>query len=173
MRLTPKGVQLVGVYNSQNESVKDMASHALEANIRFPVVKDTLQPDPRRKTRYRAGVPQVVVLDSDGRLLYRGRIDDQYRVGGTQPKVTREDLVEAIEELLAGKKISVSETPVDGCKITPWQPVEMNNRVVLRGRHQKSCDSLSRIVTTRGRRLPSLGELQGCPKSGGDDRRGR
>ena len=63
-------------------------------------------------------VPQVALLDRY-RLVYRGRISDQYRAGGTQPVARREDLENAMDELLAGKPISVKETPVDGCKITP------------------------------------------------------
>src|SRR5205823_500750 len=61
---------------------------------------------------------EVVVLDGERRLRYRGRIDDQYRLGGARETATRHDLREALEELLAGKDISAPETPVDGCLMT-------------------------------------------------------
>jgi hypothetical protein len=61
----------------------------------------------------------VVVLDGDRKLRYRGRIDDQYRIGGARPKPTRNDLKEAIDSVLAGKPVTVAETTVDGCLITP------------------------------------------------------
>ena len=67
--------------------------------------------------------PQVVVLDQEHRLRYRGRIDDQLRLGGSLPQASRSDLQQALTELLAGQPISVPETPVDGCIITPPTPV--------------------------------------------------
>lgn len=125
----PQEVQLVGIYNSQNDSVRDMASHALESGIKFPVVKDVNQLCTKRLGIER--VPQVAIIDGEGKLVYRGRIDDQYRVGGTQPKISNDDLVKAIDEILAGKSVSVQETPVDGCKVTPWKPVEIDHAVTF------------------------------------------
>ncbi|MCI4370959.1 MAG: alkyl hydroperoxide reductase, partial [Thermoplasmata archaeon] len=57
------------------------------------------------------------VLDSDRRLRYRGRIDDQIRIGGAKPAASRHDLAEALDDLLAGRPIGTPETPVDGCSI--------------------------------------------------------
>jgi hypothetical protein len=62
--------------------------------------------------------PEVVVLDSERRIRYRGRIDDQHRLGGARASATRHDLKEAVSEILAGREVSVKETPVDGCLIT-------------------------------------------------------
>lgn len=45
--------------------------------------------------------PEVVLLDQDFSIRYRGRIDDQMRMGGSKPKPSREDLREAIREVLA------------------------------------------------------------------------
>jgi hypothetical protein len=50
-------------------------------------------------------------------LRYRGRVDDRYGVAGRRPRATRDDLVVALDELLAGKPVSVAETGVDGCLI--------------------------------------------------------
>ena len=100
-----------------NDTVMEMASFALENDLHFPVVKDE-----DHEVCAALGidrVPQVALLDAGHRLVYRGRINDQYRVSGTQPDASRQDLAEALDELLAGKPISVKETPVDGCKLTP------------------------------------------------------
>ena len=48
----------------------------------------------------------------------RGRIDDQYRLGGVRKEATTRDLRDALEAVLAGKKIATPETEVDGCPIT-------------------------------------------------------
>src|SRR5205085_12298194 len=62
-------------------------------------------------------VPSVAVLDGEYVLRYRGRIDDQYGVSSRREKPTRSDLGEAIDEILAGKKVSVAEAEADGCLI--------------------------------------------------------
>src|SRR5690606_15025871 len=62
--------------------------------------------------------PEVAVLDSDRVLRYRGRIDDQYRLGGVAPEATHHYLRDAIEAVLAGKPVETAETPVEGCLIT-------------------------------------------------------
>ena len=62
-------------------------------------------------------VPTVAVLDGDHVLRYRGRVDDRYGAAARRPKATRADLAEALDEVLAGKKVSVAETEADGCLI--------------------------------------------------------
>jgi mono/diheme cytochrome c family protein len=61
--------------------------------------------------------PEVFVLDRDRTVRYHGRIDDQHLVGRQRPAPTREDLKLALEELLAGKPVSVPETTAVGCHI--------------------------------------------------------
>ena len=55
------------------------------------------------------------MLDGEYALRYRGRIDDRYGVAARRPKPTREDMRLALDEVLAGKKVSVPETEADGC----------------------------------------------------------
>ena len=61
--------------------------------------------------------PEVIVLDSERRIRYRGRIDDQYGVGYIRAEPQRQDLKVALEELLAGRTVSEPVTPVTGCLI--------------------------------------------------------
>jgi len=142
-KYAPQGVQIIAVYNSQDESPKDIAAHGLAAGVTFPLVWDELQ-----KCTSALGVervPQAVLLDGSKRVIYSGRIDDQYRTGGVQPQVTRSDLAAAIDELLAGKPISVAETTVDGCKVTPWQAPTFDHKVTyhehVEAVLQKRCQS--------------------------------
>ena len=109
-------VMFVAVNVGLDDSIRDMASQALDFDAPFTFVKDY---DLSCATAL--GVtrtPQVVVLDQQHRLRYRGRIDDQLRLGGARPQPSRNDLEQALTELLAGKPISLPETPVDGCIIT-------------------------------------------------------
>jgi hypothetical protein len=62
------------------------------------------------------------VLDSEHRLCYRGRVDDQYRLGGVRRDPTSRDLKDALDAVLAGGKVAHPETEVDGCLITFPKP---------------------------------------------------
>jgi len=111
-----QGVQVVAVNVGPDDSIMEMASHALEYGAEFPFVKDV-----DGSVAEAVGVertPGVALLNADKQLVYRGRVDSQYRLGGVRPTAGRADLEEAIKETLAGKEVSVPETPVDGCKIT-------------------------------------------------------
>src|SRR5581483_5453947 len=86
-------------------------SHALS----FPILKDS---DNRVADLFGAlRTPEVFLLDQDRRVRYRGRIDDQYSVGLQRAKPSRRDLVVAIDELLAGKEVTVPTTTAPGCFI--------------------------------------------------------
>ena len=111
-----RDVQFIALNTATNESIPEIAAHALEMEICFPVVNDIQDACVALLGLQRT--PEVVVLDTDRKLRYRGRIDDQYRLGGARPSVTDEDLQAAIVAVLGGKQPSPSETPVDGCRIT-------------------------------------------------------
>lgn len=119
-KFSKEGVTFLSVNVGPEDTIRDMAGHALEYEVPFAVVKDT---DGSVVTALGVDrTPEVVVLDEKRHLVYRGRIDDQYRIGGVRPKASRNDLEEAITQLLAGDPIAVPETPVDGCKITAVRP---------------------------------------------------
>jgi hypothetical protein len=120
-RFRSQDVQFVAVNVGLDDTIRDMAAQAIEFEAAFPFVKDTdlscvkaLGP---------THTPEVVVLNSQKQIVYRGRIDDQLRLGGTRPEPTRKDLEEALNEILDGRSVSVPETPAEGCLITgpePW-----------------------------------------------------
>jgi peroxiredoxin len=112
----PKQVQFLAVYPNEQEDFDRIAAHASDRDIPFPVLKDFGQ-----KLADRLGVtrvPSVVVLDSDLALRYRGRIDDRYGASARREKATRDDLVQALDEVLAQKKVAVPETEADGCLVS-------------------------------------------------------
>ena len=110
-----KGVKFLALNVGAGDSVTEVAWQAVKADWAFPIGKDF-----DGKAAKALGVtrtPEVVVLDKNQRLVYRGRIDDQLRLSGQREAASREDLKEAIEDVLAGREVHVSETPVDGCLI--------------------------------------------------------
>lgn len=122
-----QGVQFVSMNASAGDEISEIAKQAIDYAVPFPVVKDASGACAEALGVTRT--PEAVILDSSGKLLYRGRIDDQYRLGGAQVSVKSDDLAAAIEAILAGKSPVTSETPVDGCEITfetlelPSQPI--------------------------------------------------
>lgn len=110
-------VQFVAVNVGPEDDLVEIACQAVECDAGFPFVKD-IEGSLSRAVGARY-TPQVVVLDAGRRLRYRGRIDDQYRLGGVRAAATRHDLRAALDELLAGQEVSVPETPVEGCPISP------------------------------------------------------
>ncbi|MBM3289280.1 MAG: redoxin domain-containing protein, partial [Candidatus Hydrogenedentes bacterium] len=111
-----QGVRFALVNACPGDTIKQMAYHAIEYGVEVPVVKD-LDGGVVMATGV-ARTPEVAVIDANNKLVYRGRIDDQFRVTGGQPNVGREDLKLALDALLAGKPVEVAETPVEGCEIT-------------------------------------------------------
>lgn len=112
----PRGVQFIAINVGVYDTILDVAAHALEFQITFPMVKDATGETARTLGATRT--PEVAVLDASRMLQYRGRVDEQYRLGGVKPNRGREDLRLAIEAVLAGKAPEVSTTPADGCSIT-------------------------------------------------------
>jgi hypothetical protein len=61
-----------------------------------------------------ARTPECFLFDKDGKLAYHGAIDDS---PGDPDQVKRHHLRSAIDELSAGKQVSVKETRSIGCSI--------------------------------------------------------
>ncbi len=111
----PRGVQFLAINANRQDTAERVAAHARKYEIPFPVLKDA---DNRVADSFGARrTPEAFILDATATIRYQGRIDDQYGVGFQRPRPTRRDLVEALEELLAGKAVSVPTTPVAGCII--------------------------------------------------------
>ena len=64
--------------------------------------------------------PHLFLIDPAGILRYRGALDD---ITFRKRKATRNHLRAAVEALLAGDRIKVSETPPYGCTIVRHEPV--------------------------------------------------
>lgn len=124
-----KGVQFLAVNVGAGDSIVETAAQAVRFEMEFPFVKDF-----GAECAEALGVKrtaEAVVLDSKHTLRYRGRIDDQYRLGGNLEKPTRRELCDAVDAVLAGKEVEVTETPVDGCLITRPAAEQIKGRVTF------------------------------------------
>jgi thiol-disulfide isomerase/thioredoxin/mono/diheme cytochrome c family protein len=120
-RYSTRGVAFVAVNSNQQDDAADVARHAREFGIPFPVLKDAgaAVADHFRAER----VPEAFVLDGSLTVRYRGRIDDQFGKGVKRPRAGRNDLAEAIDDVLGGKTVARPVTEVVGCPISrPARP---------------------------------------------------
>jgi thiol-disulfide isomerase/thioredoxin/mono/diheme cytochrome c family protein len=112
----PKGVAFVGINANRQDTLEKVAAHARANEVPFPVLKDVGNVVADRFGAKRT--PETFVLNGARKVLYQGRIDDQFGIGYQRAgKPTRRDLALALDEVLAGKPVSVAATPVAGCLI--------------------------------------------------------
>ena len=95
-------------------------AHAKDYKIPCPIALD---PDHELVGVLSATItPQAFVVLPDGTIAYQGRINDWYDDLGKrrrQPRV--EDLKNALDAILAGKKIAVTQTEAIGCYIEDFR----------------------------------------------------
>jgi peroxiredoxin len=107
-----QGILFVGINSNKTEPAEEVASHAKQHGFAFPLMKD---PGNKVADLYAAGhTPEIFVVDPQGKLVYHGRIDENYE---DADKVTSPDLKNALDQMLAGKAIAKAETKAFGCSI--------------------------------------------------------
>jgi peroxiredoxin len=105
-------VLFVGINSNKSEPESEAREHAKTNRHTFPIMKD---PDNKVADMYHAKrTPEIFVVDKQGKVVYHGRIDENYE---DPAQVTSPDLKNALEALLAGKPITRAETKAFGCTI--------------------------------------------------------
>jgi peroxiredoxin len=119
-----RGIAFVAIDPNAQDSLAELKAFATSQKFSFPVLMDKGGVAAAALSIER--VPTMLLLDDARRIVYRGRLDDQYgfrpglegrRLSYQLPKPRRRDLAEAIDELLAGKEISVAQTEATGCLV--------------------------------------------------------
>lgn len=106
-----KGVAIVGINANRQETTAEIAAHASQHGLTFPILKDV---DNVKADQFGAQVtPETYVYDPSWKLRYHGRIDDNQRGDNIQSQ----DLRNAVDAVLAGKEVPVKETKAFGCTI--------------------------------------------------------
>ncbi|MER3442226.1 MAG: hypothetical protein C4296_12780 [Gemmataceae bacterium] len=114
-RFAAEGVAFFLVHPGPVEA-KSLTAHLRAYDTRVPLLVDEAYAAVRALDA--RVTPEAFVLDGEGVLRYRGRIDDGYWARlRTRPQISREDLRVALEEVLAGKPVSVASTVAYGCTI--------------------------------------------------------
>ena len=116
----PSSLRMVGVCVDPDPTNEDVAAHAKEFGLKFPVVRD---PEGERASRLGAMVvPEAFVLDDRGRVRYQGRIDDQFADRGLRNAAPRtSELKDAVAAVLVGRAIARPRVLAVGCPL-PQKP---------------------------------------------------
>ncbi len=107
-------VEFLGVVSDRSITRAAAAKFAAEFEIKFPVLFDAsgelaevLQP---------THIPEAFVIGGDGKLAYRGRINDLFvELGKKRTEATRHDLAEAIAAVIASQPAETIRTDPVGC----------------------------------------------------------
>ena len=95
-----------------DDSFAEMKKRASEKEFNFPYLRDEDQSI--AKAFGATHTPEVFLFDAEQKLVFHGKIDDNWQ---DESSVHSKYLRNAIDELLAGKPISVPETFTIGCTI--------------------------------------------------------
>ncbi len=107
-----KGIAIVGINSNKAETPEEIKEHAAEHGFGFPILKDVRNVIADKLEANHT--PEIYVINPKTMgVLYHGRIDNSQRIA----KVTTNDLRTALDEILAGKELSVTETKAFGCTI--------------------------------------------------------
>ena len=120
-RCAKQGVLVEGVHSDPTVTRQSAREHAKEYALTFPMLLD-----PEQLLARQAGVtvtPEAVVLAADGKIAYRGRIDNRYSPEGKRRlEATSHDLDLALAAVLAGHRPAAATTPSFGCPLPKRRP---------------------------------------------------
>lgn len=109
-------VKWLGVCVDPDLTDKEVATHARDFDLKFPVIRDR-----RGLLARKVGAritPEAFVIDAAGKIRYHGRIDDQFvarRKRNANPSAS--ELKDAITAVLNGKEVKAPEVEAVGCPL--------------------------------------------------------
>jgi peroxiredoxin len=112
-------------YTDVGDTFEDMKIRAAYRHFNFPYLYDGETQSVARAYGPSA-TPHVFIFDSERKLRYEGRVDNNPR----EPYVTQQDARNALDALLAGKPVPVPKTPSFGCS-TKWAAKEEGRKAEM------------------------------------------
>jgi len=107
-----QGVRFLAIDGDEDDSPERMRAFAAASGFEFPFLRDPFGAAAERAGATRSG--EVVLLDGDLRVVYRGAADDQFEDGAARAAPSNDYLVDAIESALAGETIDPAVTETAG-----------------------------------------------------------
>ena len=110
-----EGIEIVGISSNQQDSMDELRDFRKSLELKYPLLKDY---DNQVADQYQAQrTAEVMVVDGELEVQYRGAIDNQYAPGATRAQATQHYLKDALQQLIAGKKVTLAKTDPVGCLI--------------------------------------------------------
>ncbi len=113
-----KGFSFFFVYGNSDTSKSEAQAHAKSYSFSAPCILDS-----QHKLVNATGAhvtPEAFVFDSTGTLLYHGRVDNRFdSIGVQRTTITSHDLIDALDQIDAGKTPTEKTTQAIGCTIHP------------------------------------------------------
>jgi len=114
---SPEDVQFVGICSNDStdypeDSLENLFQRWKEKKYSFPYLVDKTQEV--AKNFGTVCTPDIFVYDQERKLVYRGRLDDSWK---NPSQVDRQELREALDQLLSNQKIKGEQIPSMGCSI--------------------------------------------------------
>jgi thiol-disulfide isomerase/thioredoxin len=111
------GIDFKAVYPESGLSAGDLDRHQAEYGLKIPAVLD---PDHHIVDQAKATVTPEAAVFVQGKLVYRGRIDNWYiDIGKSQSQPTEHSLEDVLRPISQGKLPPFRETRPVGCVIEP------------------------------------------------------
>lgn len=115
-----KEVRFFAVYPNADETAPIIEKHLKEYKLPLAALRDV-----RHELVKSAGAkttPEAAVFLADGKLVYRGRIDNRHvSFGKKRPAATEHDLRDLLAAIVAGKAVEFRALPGVGCSIPPLE----------------------------------------------------
>ena len=126
-----ESVTLIGLVPESCAPTYGLHQYLRKYNVRFAVQIDSANTQCRQLGLSRT--PESVLCDANGRVLYRGRVDDRFvRIASAARPVTDQTLLHAVETALDGRLPSTTATPAVGCLIPTLRTTGASGAVSFR-----------------------------------------
>jgi peroxiredoxin len=110
-----KDVVFLGINSNKNESVEKLKAYAEKHEIPYPILKD---PGNKVADMYGARTtPHMFVIDREGKLRYRGGIEENPPTPEDCGKMDEQYLRPVLDALISGNEVPYSDKPSKGCSI--------------------------------------------------------
>jgi len=118
-------------YTDVGDSLEEMKIRAAYRHFNFPYLSDGATQSVALKYGPTA-TPHAFIFDQERKLRYEGRIDSSPR----EELATKHEARAAIDALLAGRPVAVTDAPTVGCS-TKWAYKEAGTRAELAGQERE------------------------------------
>ena len=128
LKASPDGrVGIFGLLVARDDD-EDIKRLKKDFNVSFPLYMDR-----DNSVAAKMGVkvvPTAILLNSAGKILYQGRINDRVEQLGKRSSARRHDLFEALKDVLEGNPVRVAKTEAVGCPVEIRRPTpDANSKV--------------------------------------------